>query len=166
MTMSGQICGSFCLMQRKSNAKQKWAIEKPKPDNPRQLRGIFFIEPNDEEFKHTMKNARRKLEIPMPAAMPCKTPVNYRGETCRNIGKHKTKYACIVDADESMRKRLEGVPHRYHEDDISAKGINSLSHYNLVNKFIPMPEAKKKNGCNKQQWRKKGKHLRKYRNGS
>ena len=27
-----------------------------------------------------MKNARRKLEIPMPAAMLCKTPVNCRGE--------------------------------------------------------------------------------------
>ena len=55
----------------KSNAKQKWAIEKPKLDNARQLRGIFFIEPDDEEFKHIMKNDRRKLEIPMPAAMPC-----------------------------------------------------------------------------------------------
>ena len=43
---------------------------------PEDLRGIFFIEPDDEEFKRTMKNARRKLEIPMPAAMPCKTPVH------------------------------------------------------------------------------------------
>ena len=134
-------------MQRKSKAKQKWAIEKPKLDNVRQLRGIFFIETNDEEFKHTMKNARRKLEIPKPAAMPCKTPVNCRGETCRNFGKHKTKHACIVDADESMRIRLEGLSHKYHEDHISAKGINSLSHCNLVQKFIPMPEAKKKSGC-------------------
>ena len=32
----------------KSKAKQKWAIEKPKFDNARQLRGIFFIEPDDE----------------------------------------------------------------------------------------------------------------------
>ena len=31
----------------------------------------------------------------------------------------------------------------YHEDHIAAKGINSLSHYNLVNKFIPMPQALK-----------------------
>ena len=38
-----------------SKAKHKWAIEKPKLDNARQLRGIFFIEPNDEEFQHTMK---------------------------------------------------------------------------------------------------------------
>ena len=127
----------------KRKAKQKWAIEKPKLDSARQLRGIFFIEPDDEEFQQTMKNARRKLEIPMPAAMPCKTPVNCRGETCSSIGKRKTRYACTVDADESMRIRLESVPQRYHEDHIAAKGINSLSHYNLVHKFIPMPHALK-----------------------
>ena len=39
----------------KSKTKQKWAIEKPNLDNARQVRGIFFIEPEDEEFKHTMK---------------------------------------------------------------------------------------------------------------
>ena len=27
---------------------------------------------------------------------------------------------------------MEGVPYRYHEDHIAAKGINSFSHYNLV----------------------------------
>ena len=125
----------------KCNAKQRWAIEKPKLDDARQLRGIFFIEPDDEEFKHNMKNARRKLDIPMPAAMSCKkTPANGSGETCRKIGKHKTKYACIVDADESMRIRLEGVPHRCHEDHI-AKGINSLKHDTLLQKFIPMPQG-------------------------
>ena len=79
-----------------------------------------------------MKNSRKKLEVPMPAAVPCKTPVNCRGETCSRIGKRKTKYACIVDADESMRIRLEGVPQRYHEDHITAKAVNSLNHYNLV----------------------------------
>ena len=68
----------------------------------------------------------------MPAAMPCKTPVNCRGETCSSIGKRKTKYACIVDADESMRMRLECVPQKYHEDHIPAKGVNSLSRFNLV----------------------------------
>ena len=142
-TMYGQICGSICLMQSKRKAKQKWAIQKPKLDNARPLRGIFFIEPDDEEFKHTMKNARRKCEIPMPPAMPCKTPLNCRGETCSSIGKRKTKYACIVDADETMRIRLEGVPQRYHEDHIATKGINSLSRYNLVQKLIPIPQALK-----------------------
>ena len=35
----------------KKKAKQRWTIEKPKLDNARLLRGIFFIEPNDEEFQ-------------------------------------------------------------------------------------------------------------------
>ena len=55
----------------KRKEKQKWAIEKPKLDNARRLHGIYFIDTEDEEFKLSMKNARRKLEIPVPAAMPC-----------------------------------------------------------------------------------------------
>ena len=75
-----------------------------------------------------MRNARRKLEIPMPAAMSCKTPINSRGETCRSIGKRKTKYACIVDADECTRPRLAGAGHKPHQDHVIAKGTNSLTH--------------------------------------
>ena len=59
----------------KRKEKQKWATEKPKVDNARRLSGIYFIDPKDKEFKDIMKNARRKLEIPTPAAMPCKTPI-------------------------------------------------------------------------------------------
>ena len=121
----------------KKKAKQRWAIEKPKLDNARQLKGIFFIEPNDEEFKLTMKAARRKLEVPMPAAMPCKIPIKNSGETHHNIVKRKTKYACVVDADECTRPRLEGAGHKPHQDQITAKGMNSITHYSLVHKFIP-----------------------------
>ena len=67
-------------------------------------------------------------------------------KTCSNIGKHKTKYACIVEADESMRTRMEGVSYGYHEDHIAAKGTNSLSHCSLVHKFIPMPQVFKNSG--------------------
>ena len=102
---------------------------------------MFFIEPNDEKFKLTMKAARRKLEVPMPAAMPCKIPIKSSGETHRNIGKRKT-YAC-VDADESTRPRLEGAEHKSHQDHITAKGMNSITHYSLVHKFIPLPQALK-----------------------
>ena len=34
------------------------------------------------------------------------------------------------------------LPNR-HEDHIAGKGDNSLQHYNLVHKFIPMPQAVK-----------------------
>ena len=36
---------------------------------------------------------------------------------------------------------MEGSLHKDHEDHIAAKGTNSLSHCNLVHKFIPMPQA-------------------------
>ena len=127
----------------KKKAKQKWAIEKPQLDNARELRGIFFIEPNDEEFKLPIKAARRKLEVAMPAAMPCKIPMKSSGETHRNIGKRKTRYVCVVDADESTRPRPEGAVHKHHQDHITEKGMNSLNHYSLVYKFIPMPQAMK-----------------------
>ena len=55
-------------------------------DNARQLRGILFIEPNDEEFKLTMKAARRKLEVPMPAAMPCNIPIKSSGKPTAILG--------------------------------------------------------------------------------
>ena len=78
----------------------------------------------------------------MPAAMLCKTPINSSGENYLGIAKSKTKYACIVEADdESTRIQVEGVPYRYHEDRMAAKGINSQSRYSLVHKFFPMSQA-------------------------
>ena len=55
----------------------------------------------------------------------------------------KTKLACILEADESTRMRMGNSIPNYHEDHIAGKGDNSLQHYNLVHKFIPMPQATK-----------------------
>ena len=63
----------------KLREKHKWAIEKTKLDNARRLRGIYFIDPEDKEFKETIGNARRKLETPVALATPCKA---------RKKGKH------------------------------------------------------------------------------
>ena len=41
----------------KLREKQKWAIEKPKLDNAGRLRGIYFIDNEDKEFKETIRNA-------------------------------------------------------------------------------------------------------------
>ena len=38
---------------------------------------------------------------------------------------------------------MEGSLHKNHEDGIPGKGMNSLSHCNLVHKFIPLPQAMK-----------------------
>ena len=44
----------------KLKEKQKWFYEKLHLENARKLRGIYFIDPEDKEFKETIKNARKK----------------------------------------------------------------------------------------------------------
>ena len=39
--------------------------------------------------------------------------------------------------------RMEESLSNYREDHIAGRGDNSLQHYNLVHKFIPMPQAMK-----------------------
>ena len=81
----------------------------------------------------------------MAPAMPCKIMKN-----CGSSGtnENKTKLASILEADESTRMRMgNSIPH-HHQDHtycihIAGKGENSLQHYNLVHKFIPMPQAMK-----------------------
>ena len=55
-------------------------------------------------------------------------------------GKLENISACL-EADESTRLRVEESLPNHHEDHIAGKGDNALLHYNLVRKFIPMPQA-------------------------
>ena len=124
----------------KLKEKQKSSEENIHLDNARKLRGIYFIDPEDTEFNETIKNARNKLETSVALAMPCKIMKNC-GSGASN--KSKTKLACILEVDESTRMRMRNsIPH-HHEDHIAGKGENSLQHYKLIQKFIPMPQAMK-----------------------
>ena len=55
--------------------------------------------------------------------------------------KIQTKLAWIPEADESTRMRMGNSISHNHEDHIAGKSENSLQHYNLVHKFILMPQA-------------------------
>ena len=55
----------------KLKEKQKWSNEKFHFVNARKIRGIYFIDPEDTEFKETIKNAREKLETSVALVMPC-----------------------------------------------------------------------------------------------
>ena len=125
----------------KLKEKQKWSHEKLDLENARKLRGIYFIDPEDKEFKETIKNARKKLETPMAPAMPYTIIKKNCGSGASN--KIKTRLVCILEVSESTRLRMgESLPN-HNEDHIAGKGDNSLQHYNLVHKFIPMPQAMK-----------------------
>ena len=45
-----------------SEQKPKWSEQKLQLENARKLRGIYFIDPKETEFKETIKNAREKSE--------------------------------------------------------------------------------------------------------
>ena len=64
---------------------------------------MVFTDPANEEFKEIMNNSRSKLEVPMPAVMPCRTGREEYRETCSVLNNCETKYACLVEADESTR---------------------------------------------------------------
>ena len=122
----------------KLKERQKWSHEKLQLDNATKLGGIYFIDPEDKEFKEIIRNARKKLETPMAPAMPCKTcKKSKKGETRGKTNDFKSKFACILEASESTRMRMEESLPNYHEDHIAGKGDNSLQHYNLdTNLFL------------------------------
>ena len=96
------------------------------------------------EFKEIIQNARRKSETPVAPAMPCKIrKKNNHGKTSSKTNDFKSKFAWILEASESTRMRMEESLPKYQEDHIAARADNSLQHYNLVHKFIPMPQAMK-----------------------
>ena len=113
----------------KLKEKRKWSEVKLHLENARKLRGIYFIDPEDTEFKETIKNARKKLETSVAPAMPCKIMKN-----CGSGGsdKNKTKLARTLEADESTSMCMGNSIQHYHQDHIAGKRENSLQHYNLL----------------------------------
>ena len=102
--------------------------------------GSISSTPRIRNSKKPIKNADKKLETSVAPAMPCKILKNCGSGASNKI---KTRRACILGADESTRLRMgESLPN-YHEDHIAGKGDNSLQHYNLIHKFIPMPQGLK-----------------------
>ena len=147
----------------KLKENQKWSEEKLHLENARKLRGVYFIDPEDMEFKETIKNARKKLETSVAPAMPCKIMKNC-GSGASN--KSETKFACILEADESTRMRMgNSIPH-HHEDHIAGKGENSLQYYNLVSQVYSCASSYEKFLQQKQRWTKNGKNWRNFRRGT
>ena len=139
---------------RSEERNRKGKKEKPQFDNARRLRGIHLIDPDDGDCKETLTHAMRKLEVPMEAAMPCKNGTSSKKNSSsppqetEKRGREpypipKTIHACIVEAHGSTRQQLESSLPKNHEDHFAGKGYTSMTHYNLVHKFIPIPQAMK-----------------------
>ena len=120
----------------KLKEKQEWSNEKLHLENARKLRRIYFIDPKDKGFKETIKNARKKLETSVAPAMPCKIMKNCGSGASNKI---KTRLACILEASESTRLRVEESlpklswgPHCWKRRQLTT-----------TLQFIPMPQATK-----------------------
>ena len=98
------------------------------------MRGIYSIDPSDEENQDIIKNARRKLETSKAAPLPCnrafseaclRETVVSKTERAKASGA-KTRFSCITEAHESTRLATK----RIHEGRIAGIGKNSCV-YNL-----------------------------------
>ena len=159
----GQNSGRGVSKNAKLREKQKWAIEKPKLDNARRLRGIYFIDPEDKEFKETIKNARKKLETPMAPAMPCKISKKYQHVvTNGKSNKIKSKVACILEASESTRLRMgESLP-KYDWGPYCRKWwqFTAALQFGTTNLFLCLKQWDTRS--KKQQWIKNGRNLKRF----
>ena len=80
----------------------------------------------------------------MAPAMPWKTcKKSKHWETRSKTNDFRSQFACILEASESFRTRMEESLPNYHLDHIAGSGDNSLQHHNLVHKCFPMPLAMK-----------------------
>ena len=114
----------------------------------------FFTDPKDGECKETIKNARRKLEVPVEAAIPCKKGTKNRSSFQETETKSyesnnipKTNHTCIVEAHESTRQRLESSLPNDHEDHIAGKGYNSTNHLNQCAQIYSDAPSDEHFGC-------------------
>ena len=112
---------------------------------PEKLRGIYFIDSEDKEFNETIKNARKKLETPVAPAMRCKTSKNSQHKWTSGKSNEIQIKTCVyfwkpVNPQDCVWENLCRIIMKIH---VAGKGDNSLQHYNLVHKFIPVPQAMK-----------------------
>ena len=90
---------------------------------------IYFINSDDGNYKDNIRNAKRKMEVPMEAPMLCNKRTRCQAsssETERIMT--NPEHACIVEAHESTRQRVESSLPKHHDDHIAGKGYNSVVH--------------------------------------
>ena len=88
-------------------------------------------------------------QVIQSTAMPCKRKAQTSTTKVaaeQEIASQKiprTMYGCKVESHESTRQRVESSLLTKHEDPIAATCFTSVTHDNLVHKFLPMPQDMK-----------------------
>ena len=123
----------------KLKERQKWSHQKPKLDNARKLLRIYFIDLEDKDSRKPSRMLVRNWKhqwLPLCLARKARTvSITVNRDKSNKV---KSKLACILEASESTRLRMGDSLPNHHKDHIAGKGDNSLQHYNLVHKSIPL----------------------------
>ena len=118
-------------------------MEKPKLDNARKLRGIFFFSRSGiwRAWRDHWR-AQEKLKAPKEAAVPCTVGIRKRArmpqKTIEWEHRHQHRKQSMLVLLKLMwpQWRLESTVPRNHVDHILDKGFNPINHLMLVQKFI------------------------------
>ena len=86
LRMCGLKYGRKLVKPLRIEKKQEWKNERPKLDNARRQRNLL-IDPDDQDYKETLKTARRKLERAMAPAVPSKRKAPT--STTKVVAKHE-----------------------------------------------------------------------------
>ena len=98
-----------------------------------------LVAQEDEEYKETIKNARRKLEVHMDAAMPCK--MKTKCLTCSPESEAKPDAPNNVPKTKNLMNPQDSEWNHLYQK--VTKTNNSMNHYNFVHKVTPMPQVVK-----------------------
>ena len=108
----------------KRKEKQKWAIEKPKLDSARMLCGIYYIDPDDEEFKDIMKMRVESWKFRCQLQCLANFNVTGTGKPVVQLKNTRQNTLVLLKPMNAMRKRMEGSLHKNHDDHIAGKRMN------------------------------------------
>ena len=104
------------------------------------LRGFYFVDPNDMEFKNTMKkcaNEVRKCHWNPPRRTGRTTTLSTRNPERIKLTKSGKRDGHVkLTPTNPSEKRTSEIPERDREDHIAEKGFNSSSHDDHVGKPI------------------------------
>ena len=154
----GHKLGRICRKHFRQKAKKRhWAHKMPKFDNARTWRGISYIEPDDMEFKDTITNARKKLEVTLESVMPCESSNQQEAAFLALNNSRKSRCACIIWSPR--------INQNAHWDDWTQRSWRSHlgERVQFVDSLQPCAQnyfftpSNENPGCESRSWQKMGK---------
>ena len=132
--------------------KQEWKNEKPKLDNARRLRGIYYTEPWIHRNPWTCEEKIGKACGRGHAVQKGGSFQHHKLAAELNASHKvpKTTYGCMVESNESTRQRVEPSPPKNNEDQIAGR---LFSMTNLHWKITPtLQQLREERTRNEKKW--------------